>query len=140
MRFRRLNWLNWNGTGPKPSDVRVLFCIKNHEGDHAMGMKLSEISQCLHVSPPTMTQLIKDLEEKGLVRRTVDHSDRRIIRIRLTAHGEKTVQQARETVAEAFQGLVDFLGEEKSRLFSSLLSEVVEFYTEHQTQLEREDH
>ena len=47
------------------------------------------------VTPPSITRMVASLEERGLVRREADPTDRRIARISLTADGTRTVQRTR---------------------------------------------
>jgi len=135
MRFRKLNWWNWHGESPKPSDVRVLFCIKNGVKSDHQGMMVSEISSSLHVSSPTVTQLVKNLEASGQIERTMDEMDRRVYRVRLTDSGEATCQHARDAVGDAFEGLIAYLGEDESEQLAELLFKVFQYYSDHQTQL-----
>ena len=57
---------------------------------------LGELAAAERVRPPTMTNIVRGLEEAGLVRREPDPSDGRIARVRATAKGERVLQQARE--------------------------------------------
>ncbi|PSR37251.1 MAG: MarR family transcriptional regulator [Sulfobacillus thermosulfidooxidans] len=133
MRVRKLNWLNWHGTGPRPSDARALFCIKKDSPGDGSGIPVSAISTQLRVSTPTVTQLINEMEERGLVERHIDQEDRRVIRVRLTSHGEEAYIQARQAVSDAFDGLIDYLGPEQSTTLAHLLGQVLAYYHEHQS-------
>ncbi len=136
MRVRKLNWLNWHGDGPKPSDVRALFCIKresdssSHAG-HA-GATVSEISSRLRVTSPTVTQLVNDMELRGLVYREPDTNDRRVIRVQLTEMGNAAWESARSSVTDAFNGLIDYLGPEQSQQLAELMGRVLVYYNDHQ--------
>ncbi|RIV25922.1 MarR family transcriptional regulator [Alicyclobacillaceae bacterium I2511] len=130
MGLRTISWVNWQGTGLKASDIRLLFCIKKGVRSDTNGMMVSEISNCLHVTSPTVTQLIKELETNGFLYRTMDETDRRVIRVRLTEAGEVIVQKAKAAVSDAFNGLVDYLGEEDSVQLANLLSRVSKYYKE----------
>src|ERR671936_1538942 len=45
---------------------------------------LGELAAAEHVKPPTMTRIVRALEEDGLVRREPDPNDGRIARVRAT--------------------------------------------------------
>jgi DNA-binding MarR family transcriptional regulator len=49
------------------------------------GIGLSELATRLEVKPPTVTKVIRSLERAGLVARTADASDGRVVRLHLTA-------------------------------------------------------
>src|SRR5919204_4230636 len=57
---------------------------------------LGELAAAEHVRPPTMTNIVRGLEEAGLVRREADPRDGRVARVRATAKGERVLQRARQ--------------------------------------------
>ena len=52
-------------------------------------MKVSELSSRMHVTSPSITQLVTSLEERGLVVRTMDREDRRSVKVSLTEKGNE---------------------------------------------------
>jgi DNA-binding MarR family transcriptional regulator len=70
---------------------------------------LGELANAEQVRPPTMTNIVRGLEEAGLVRREPDPTDGRVARVRATAKGERVLQQARrrriENLAERLAAL-----------------------------------
>jgi DNA-binding MarR family transcriptional regulator len=128
-RFNRVAWHERSYMGFKPSEIRVLFCVAG--GD----MKVSEISKRMHVTSPTVTQVINSLEANGLVERSVDPTDRRAVRVQLTPKGESVRQKAREALFSSFSGLIDYLGEERSNEFADLLTDAYVYFTEREASL-----
>src|ERR671935_229369 len=57
---------------------------------------LGELAAAERVRPPTMTNIVRGLEEAGLVRREADPRDGRVARVRATAKGERVLQRARQ--------------------------------------------
>src|ERR671935_847458 len=57
---------------------------------------LGELATAERVRPPTMTNIVRGLEEAGLVRREADPRDGRVARVRATAKGERVLQRARQ--------------------------------------------
>jgi DNA-binding MarR family transcriptional regulator len=127
MQFKKSGWHGKKIAGYNPSEFKVLATIKKGANDEKTEMKVSEISQILQVTPPTVTQLINVLEKDGLVERTIDPEDRRAVKIRLTPAGILVTEQAKEAFAETFTGLIDFLGEEESEQLANLLSKVHQY-------------
>ncbi len=121
MQARRAE-LQQHFAGCKPGSVGVLFAIR--EGSRAEGrrMKVSEISKLMHVTSPTVTQFIKDLEASGLVERHIDQADRRAVWLSLTVKGEQLVRQVEEMFAVTFSELTDYLGEDESNQLAGLLA------------------
>ncbi|WP_245891081.1 MarR family winged helix-turn-helix transcriptional regulator [Desmospora activa] len=131
LRFSKTNWQHQQTFFRyKPSEMRVLFCIKRGSSLDKPEMKVSEISKHLQVTPPTVTQLINELEGKGLVERQVDPADRRAVRIRLTEQGEAVQQEAEDAFLSSFQGLVAYLGEKESLQLSKLMSKATRYFHE----------
>lgn len=128
--FKRGEWHRRNIAGHKPSEINVLMCIKHSAKHGSLEMKVSDISKLLRVTSPTVTQLIKGMEEKGLVERNSDPLDRRAVRIKLTTKGEKVAKKAEQAFKASLQGLVEFLGEEQSIQLAELLSQVFIYFNE----------
>ncbi|GAC1400368.1 MAG: hypothetical protein NVSMB49_12490 [Ktedonobacteraceae bacterium] len=127
--FKRAKWHEQAIGGCKPSELRVLFCIRNGATPDTP-MKISEISKQLHVTSPTITQLLKGLEANRLIERHSDPEDRRSIGITLTEKGSAVAQRASDAFSESLHGLVTYLGEEQSNQFANLLIKVFHYYSE----------
>lgn len=130
MQFEKSSWHQRSIAGCKPSEIKVLFCIKRSMRPDVPTMKVSDISKFLHVTSPTVTQLIKGLEANGLVERHIDQTDRRAIDIQLTEKGEIVTQQAANDFYCSFKGLIEYLGEEQSNQLADLLSKVFLYFNE----------
>lgn len=130
MQFRKAGWQGRTVEGYKPSEIMLLFCIKRGVESGSCGMKVSEISQRLHVKSPTVTQLINGLEKDGLVKRNTDPDDRRAVSVILTERGEELTDKASERFSETFDGLIEFLGEEQSEQLAELLTKVFVYFKE----------
>src|SRR5207248_779776 len=127
-RFRRLNWKHSLIAGLTPGEMMILWCTQRAAAYDTAGIKVSKISDLLHVASPTITQHINSLETQGLVERTMDKEDRRVVRVRLTDKGESVVKKASEAFLARFSGLVEYLGEEQSNQLVDLLSKVFAYF------------
>jgi len=130
MQLRNIEWHQRLIAGRTLSEIRVLFCIQKVTKPDTSEMKVSEISKHLHVTSPTITQLLKGLEANGLVERRIDPTDRRAVGITLTKKGEMITQQAAEAFSASFEGLIEYLGEEQSNQLAELLSRVFRYFQE----------
>ena len=130
MQFNKVEWHQRSIAGCTLSEIRVLFCIRKSTKPDTSEMKVSEISKLLHVTSPTITQLLKGLEANGLVTRHIDPTDRRAVGIALTEKGEMVTQQAADAFSASFEGLVEYLGEEQSYQLAELLSQVFRYFKE----------
>jgi DNA-binding MarR family transcriptional regulator len=130
MQFHRVAAHQRNFADCKPGEIRTLFCIRNAAKPGNPEMKVSEISKLLHVTSPTVTQLLKGLEANGLIERHIDPADRRAVGITLTKRGELVVVKAAEAFENSFGGLIEYLGEEESNQLADLLEKVSRYYGE----------
>lgn len=138
-RFARADWRKQTKWGIKPSEVRVLLCIKELAQENTNGVNLSQISKMLAVTSPTVTQMIKSLNKSDLIEQSVDAKDRRIANIKLTAKGETIARLAKEHRRSMLAGLIESLGKEKSEMLNSLLNEAYVYFeqtTKQQPQVE----
>lgn len=130
IQFQKVDWDQKIIPGYKTSELKVLICIKNKRKKGTKGMMVSEISQFLRVTSPTVTQLVNGLEKKELVKRNLDKTDRRVVRIQLTNKGLKVAKQTEANFIASFKGLVDYLGEEQSDLLANLLMKTVTYFNQ----------
>jgi len=90
-----------------------------HRGQPTM----SEVAEELRLHPSTVTVLVDGLVAHGLVRRTADPRDRRVVRVSETAKGrrnhERHMAQMRARVVDMLGGLSDA---ELAQLHASLAS------------------
>lgn len=60
-------------------------------------MSAGELASCERVQPPSMTKVLANLEERGLVRREVHPTDRRQAVIEITPAGEELLDSERRS-------------------------------------------
>lgn len=65
------------------------------------GQRVSELGETLHLESNTLTPLIKRLETAGLVTRTRDQQDERVVRLGLTTSGAALAETALGCVPDA---------------------------------------
>ena len=135
MQFSKAQWHQRSIAGCTPSEIRVLFSIKKGVKPDATDIKVSEISKLLHVTSPTVTQLLKGLEASGLIERNIDPADRRAVGITLTEKGKMVTQQAADAFLASFQGLTEYLGEEQSNQLAELLLRASLYFRERETSI-----
>jgi DNA-binding MarR family transcriptional regulator len=56
---------------------------------------LGELATSEQVQPPSMTKIVVGLETAGMLSRHEDETDRRIVRVKLTAEGRRTLARSR---------------------------------------------
>ena len=74
---------------------------------------LGDLAAAEQVRPPTMTRLVQELEQTGLVERQADADDRRIARVKATPRGSRLLKQGRsKRVALLAEWLATLSGQE----------------------------
>jgi DNA-binding MarR family transcriptional regulator len=96
----------------RPALLRLTRLVRNQRVDmsvtltqlSAMGtlrksgpMSAGELAACERVQPPSMTKVLANLEERGLVRREVHPTDRRQAVIDITPAGEELLDSERRS-------------------------------------------
>ena len=87
-----------------PAQLRALRVLARHGP-----VRLSELSDHLHIAARSTTEVVDAIESRGLVRRRPDPGDRRATLVELTEHGESVLDAIRAA-----------RGSETERLFGRL--------------------
>jgi DNA-binding MarR family transcriptional regulator len=74
-----------------PSQMSALVVLSRN-GELTLG----ELAAIERIAPPSMTRIAGRLEDKGLLERRADASDRRVARVAISPSGEELLRQSRE--------------------------------------------
>ena len=102
---RRLREISQETLAPwdiTPAYLRALRVLRRHGM-----MRLSELSDHLHIAPRSATEVVDALESRGLVQRRPDPGDRRATLVEVTEHGASVldaIRAARGTETERVFG------------------------------------
>ena len=126
--FRRLNPPRDSIHELKRGEFFLLATLLDAIPPGADGIKVSELSNRLNVTPAAVTHMINDLEKTGRVERVADPADRRIVLLRPTEAGRQAIAAANEQFYKFLTGLIEFLGEDDSRELIRLMSLTMTYY------------
>lgn len=87
-------------------------------------MSMTEIGKCLYMPKPNVTALVDKLIADNLVERIADEKDRRIILIRATKKGLKTMDDIKTVVKASIRKKIMLLNEEDLCVLSVSLENV----------------
>lgn len=121
---RRMYIENFQKKQLNPSEMSALNLLEEAGGS----MRVSELAAALHVTPPTVTQLITRLERNEMTTRINDLDDRRVVQVRLLEKGRNYIRNANAHIIRDFSGLYDALGEEDARKLTELLERVQVYF------------
>lgn len=102
-----------------PSHSRALGVLMQHQA-----LRLSELSDHLHIAPRSATDVVDGLQQRGLIQRSPDPHDRRAMLVSLTDQGRRAgiaIRAARDADAERFfAALSDADRKELARILRTL--------------------
>ena len=81
-----------------------------------------ELSQQSMILPPSLTRILKNLEEKGFVKRSTDIGDQRKVLVSLSARGQKKYQQVVPSSEKIYRSIERKLGK---RDLTELLNQLI---------------
>lgn len=97
----------------------ALLNIHAEEGTPAM-----KIGPLMGLEARSLTRLLKSMEEKGLIIRKTDESDKRSVRILLTREGKKRREKARETVLRFNEAVREVVPQKKLEIFFDVVQHI----------------
>lgn len=77
--------------GVRPSYVQYLDVIETLES-HGVRVKVSDISDTLHLPRPGVTRTVKEMEDKGYLRKIASEEDGRVTYLAVTDSGKRLSQ------------------------------------------------
>lgn len=84
-------------------------------------ISMNDLSNKMKLAGSTMTRMVDQLVQKGLVDRQADAEDRRVVRVRLTENGRQAKQQLDETLQTFFLTVMQDIPEnERTQVIHSL--------------------
>lgn len=112
-------FLHWSeqlaaSVGLTPMQHQLLLAVRGHTDDR--GPAISDVADCLLVRHHSAVELVDRAERAGLVERVADGHDARVVRLRLTPSGSKSL----EALAAATMEEVTRLAPGMERLWAGL--------------------
>jgi len=101
--------------------LRILDCLSEKHGSGSV--YVSSLVTELNISGPAVSKMLKNLEDKQLISRKTDTSDRRNTIVELTEKGLKVKEQADEIAACFFTKVAEKFGNENMEKLRTLLSQ-----------------
>jgi len=100
---------------------------------------MTELSQMLSVTLPTMTAMIDRLIQSGLVKRERDERDRRVVLVRLTGDGKKVISNLMEIRKQEIEKVLRTLEHEDVEVFLDSIESVAKLLTKARTRVDEEN-
>ncbi len=103
-----------------PTQYNVLRILRGSEPE---GLPCGEIGARMVTRDPDVTRLLDRMEQHGLVTKTRERGDRRVVRVRITAAGLDLVGRLDRPVAELHRAQLVHLGEKRLRTLIDMLEQ-----------------
>jgi DNA-binding MarR family transcriptional regulator len=100
------------------SQYNVLRILRGAGPD---GLACQEVAERMISRDPDITRLLDRLEARGLVTRTRDQKDRRIVTVRLAPEGQRLLEALDTPITEVDRQPLQHLGEQRLRMLIQLL-------------------
>jgi DNA-binding MarR family transcriptional regulator len=101
-----------------PAQYNVLRILRGSSG----GLTCGEIGKRMITRDPDITRLLDRLEKRGVISRSREARDRRVVLTRITREGLELLAQLDQPIQEAHQALLGHLGRERIQALMSLLA------------------
>lgn len=108
-----------------PSQAVLLLYVEEHKGKTQR-----EISQALHVKPPTTAMMIKRMEKKDFLIRCQDEKDKRKSRIYITDYGREVCDFVRNVVVTGDYELNKVFTEEENCKIKEYMVRLILYFEE----------
>lgn len=119
--------------GVTPSYIHFLDVVEIMEGQ-GISVKISDISDYLHIPRPGVTRTVREMEEKGYLTKRVAAEDGRVTYISITEEGRALSKKYNDDV---FKSLLDPLDEISEEDAETMIHTIDIFY---KVMCERRDH
>lgn len=137
-RFVRTPWHTVPAPGLSRAETGILLTI-HHTRRKGKACRVSSLSRMMHVSSPTITQHIANLERRGLVRKEPDAKDKRAMNLALTDQGLQMLAAHRDAMDRNIQELIDCLGEKEAERLVVLMTKTSDFFAEKQKEYDEDN-
>lgn len=91
---------------------------------HSEGTPATKIAPLMGLEARSLSRLLKTMEEKGLIYREADVSDKRMVRIILTKEGKRKKEKSRDTVLRFNEAVRNQVETRKLNIFFQVLQEI----------------
>ena len=102
------------------SSLETLHSIAQEEGT-----TMREVADRLKIAAPSATALVEHLVEEGLITRTVDTKDRRVVRLALSAKGKRLFKSIKERRLQVLRWITKPLSVRDRKELARILSIII---------------
>lgn len=120
--------------GVTHSESCAVFVTGMLEGD-GYSVRPGMVAAHMHTTPSALSQILKSLEEKGLIVRSRGGEDFRAVALSLTDAGRAVAAEVDRQHTEHVQKVLEYIGEEDCRHLVATLQKILEYHEREQAAL-----
>jgi DNA-binding MarR family transcriptional regulator len=105
-----------------PIQFTVLYFVDYDKGD----LSSAQLSRRFSMTPQSMNELVKVLETKKLLKKTVDPAHKRILRLSLTSKGKKLLQDCNSALDMMESSLLESLSSTETDALRKIIGKILE--------------
>ncbi|GIW24114.1 homoprotocatechuate degradation operon regulator HpaR [Meiothermus sp.] len=98
---------------------RILRALEGREG-----LEVSQLAEQCRILLPSMTGILRRMEQRGLVRRSANRADGRSILVALTEESQALVEEIKPEIVAVYAEIEQILGKRKLEQLYALLEEL----------------
>jgi len=106
------------------TDYSFLHMHTLHYLEESGSVNMKEVANFLHITPPSATSLINSLVTRGFVVRVGNESDRRTIKLQITAAGRTLLKNSFKRIMTDVEKHVARLSEAEQQAFIAILNKI----------------
>lgn len=121
--------------GVSSSHIQYLDIIEQLE-NRGMKVKMSDISDTLHLPRPGVTRTVKEMEDKGFLKKTTSDADGRITYLSITEAGKKLSQTYNDRFFSQLAPLLTDISQEEANCTIRTIEKLYQVMAERRISLE----
>ena len=111
--------------GITPAEMYAIMAVSRLEGE-GRKVRSGDIAKCGQATPSAVSQTLKSLEEKGLIKRQRDKGDSRAVTVHLTENGRAFSARGRELHEQMIDEVLTYLGPEDAEHLVRIVERLVD--------------
>lgn len=106
------------------AEIGVLRQMRACGEDGAKTVTVSDVTACSEISKPALSQIFNSLEAKGILRRSISKTDRRVVELTMTEQGMILLREQHRRLNDFMDRLIEEFGAEKMNTMLDLFGEM----------------
>ena len=106
--------------------MHTIMAVSRLEGE-GRSVRSGDIAKCGHATPSAVSQILKSLEEKGLITRQRDKGDSRAVTVHLTEGGRAFSARGRELHEQMIDEVLTYLGPKDAEHLVRIVERLADF-------------